>query len=229
MRDMLNGVMALGRMQSQSNPQVQALMQSVTLGGSGRTIELTFNVPSELIDAVMPKAKVKQIAANWGMPESVFDLSYQATSGFEIELKRTALREIRRDQILDLRPVEREFAQIQSAVLSAAAHPLRFGFEGWRIDFGEIETPSDPMQALAYFEKRRQLGLTNTIEMILKENPEFTEDDAYEALINNVRIESQRVEMMRALNMSMAASSDEPGVNPEDQDDDEQGDAANVA
>lgn len=64
MRDMLNGVMALGRMQSQSNPQVQALMQSVTLGGSGRTIELTFNVPSELIDAVMPKAKVKQIAAN---------------------------------------------------------------------------------------------------------------------------------------------------------------------
>lgn len=64
LRDMLNGVMALGRMQAQSNPQVQALMQSVTLGGDGRTIELTFNVPSELIDAVMPKAKVKQIAAN---------------------------------------------------------------------------------------------------------------------------------------------------------------------
>lgn len=62
MRDMLNGLMALGRMQAPSNPQVQALMQSVTLGGSGRTIELTFNVPSEVIDAMMPKAKVKTIA-----------------------------------------------------------------------------------------------------------------------------------------------------------------------
>lgn len=64
MRDMLNGVMALGRMQAQSNPQVQALMQSVTLGGGGKTIEITFNVPAELIDAVMPKAKVKAVAAN---------------------------------------------------------------------------------------------------------------------------------------------------------------------
>lgn len=63
-RDMLNGVMALGRMQAQSNPQVQALMQSITLGGSGRTIEVSFNVPAELIDAVMPKAKAKAVAAN---------------------------------------------------------------------------------------------------------------------------------------------------------------------
>ena len=63
MRDMLNGFMAIGRMQGQNNPQVQALMQSVTLGGSGRTIEIGFNVPSELIEAVMPKAKTKTIAA----------------------------------------------------------------------------------------------------------------------------------------------------------------------
>jgi hypothetical protein len=62
MRDMLNGVMAFGRMQSQGNPQIQALMQGVTLGGSGRTIEIGFSVPSELIEAVMPKAKVKTIA-----------------------------------------------------------------------------------------------------------------------------------------------------------------------
>lgn len=63
MRDVLNGIMAMGRMQAQSNPQVQALMQSVTMGGAGKTIELSFSVPAELIEAVMPKAKVKTIAA----------------------------------------------------------------------------------------------------------------------------------------------------------------------
>lgn len=63
LRDMLNGFMALGRMQAQSNPQVQALMQSVTLGGTGKTIELTFAVPAELIELVVPKARAKSIAS----------------------------------------------------------------------------------------------------------------------------------------------------------------------
>ena len=157
---------------------------------------------------------IKSIAANWGMPESVFDLSYQASSGFEIELKRTALREIRRDQILDLRPVEREFAEVQSAVLDAAAHELRFKMDGWRIDFGEIEAPRDPMQRLAYFEKRRQLGLTNTLEMIMLENPEFDEAEALETLISNVQVESRRVEMMRALNIDTSATTEDPGEDP---------------
>lgn len=63
LRDMLNGFMAFGRLQSQSNPQVQALMQSVTLGGSGKTIELSFTVPVELLDLMAPKAKANTIAA----------------------------------------------------------------------------------------------------------------------------------------------------------------------
>jgi hypothetical protein len=61
MRDMLNGLMAFGRLQAQSNPEVQALMQAVSLDGTGKTIELRFTVPSELIDAAMAKAKAKKV------------------------------------------------------------------------------------------------------------------------------------------------------------------------
>ncbi len=62
LRDMINGLMALGRMQAQSKPEVQSLMQAITLGGSGTTVEMSFTIPAELIDAMTPKAKVKTVA-----------------------------------------------------------------------------------------------------------------------------------------------------------------------
>jgi hypothetical protein len=62
LRDMINGLMALGRMQGQNKPEVNTLMQSIVLGGQGNWVELSFTVPSELIDALAPKAKVKTIA-----------------------------------------------------------------------------------------------------------------------------------------------------------------------
>lgn len=52
LRDVLNGFMALGRMQASSKPELQALMNSVTLGGTGSTVELGFRVPSEMIDVL---------------------------------------------------------------------------------------------------------------------------------------------------------------------------------
>ena len=62
LRDMINGIMAFGRMQSQTKPGIQALMQSITLGGTGTTVEMTFTIPAELIDTIAPKAKVKTVA-----------------------------------------------------------------------------------------------------------------------------------------------------------------------
>ena len=62
LRDMINGLLALGRMQAQSKPEVQSLMQAITLGGSGTTVEMSFTIPAELIDAMTPKAKVKTVA-----------------------------------------------------------------------------------------------------------------------------------------------------------------------
>jgi hypothetical protein len=61
---MINGFMALGRMQAQSKPEINALMQSINLGGKDNAVELSFTVPAELLDAVMSKskAKVKTIA-----------------------------------------------------------------------------------------------------------------------------------------------------------------------
>ena len=52
LRDVVRGFMALGKLQAGSNPQVQLMVQSLELGGTGKTVALSFVVPAEVFDAV---------------------------------------------------------------------------------------------------------------------------------------------------------------------------------
>lgn len=163
------------------------------------TLDLGANPESYITTA---RSIIKQIAANYGIPESVFDLSYSASSGYEIELKRESLNEIRSDQILDWRPVEFELTEIMVETLAEAGHPLAFNALGWSVDFGETGAPREPLQMLMYWKELRSMGLMNTIEMYLELNPEATQDDAIDAIASNALIEAERVAMFRELNIS---------------------------
>jgi hypothetical protein len=50
LRDVLRGFMALGRLQSNARPELTTMMDSLELGGQGKTVSLAFSVPSEVID-----------------------------------------------------------------------------------------------------------------------------------------------------------------------------------
>jgi hypothetical protein len=52
LRDVVRGFLALGKMQSGGRPEIQAMMQSLELGGTGKTVALSFTVPAEVFDAV---------------------------------------------------------------------------------------------------------------------------------------------------------------------------------
>jgi hypothetical protein len=60
LRNVVRGLLSLGQLQAQNDPRVAAVVSSMQLGGTGTTVELTFSVPAEVIDAVIPKAPVKQ-------------------------------------------------------------------------------------------------------------------------------------------------------------------------
>jgi len=141
------------------------------------------------------RAIIKQAAANHGIPESVFDLSYQATSGFEIELKRVGLKELREEQILDYRPLERDLADLQSRVM--AGRPLAFNVDGWAIDFGDVAQPQAPLDRLSYWDKLEQLGLANRVEMYLTMNPELQLDEARAAVERNMDMYLDRVRLFQ--------------------------------
>jgi hypothetical protein len=52
LRDVVRGFMGLAKMQAGSNPSAQLMMQSLELGGTGKTVALSFSVPAEVFDAV---------------------------------------------------------------------------------------------------------------------------------------------------------------------------------
>ena len=59
LRDVANGFLALAKMQAGSRPEFQSAMQSLTLGGTGKTVELSFSVPVELLDAIKAARELK--------------------------------------------------------------------------------------------------------------------------------------------------------------------------
>jgi len=56
LRQVVQGFLALGRMQAQADPKIAALLNSLQLSGSGKTVALSFAIPSEIFDLI-PKYK----------------------------------------------------------------------------------------------------------------------------------------------------------------------------
>jgi hypothetical protein len=50
LRDVVNGFLALARMQAGSKPEMQSLVNSLQLSGTGKTVTLNFQIPTEVID-----------------------------------------------------------------------------------------------------------------------------------------------------------------------------------
>ena len=52
LREVVRGFLALARLQAGQNVQMRAMMNSIELGGAGRTVSLGFSLPPEVIDAL---------------------------------------------------------------------------------------------------------------------------------------------------------------------------------
>jgi hypothetical protein len=52
LRDMMRGVVAMVKLQADSKPEMRALIDSLQLGGEGKTVAVGFSVPVELFDAL---------------------------------------------------------------------------------------------------------------------------------------------------------------------------------
>ena len=60
MRDVLNGFLALAKMQASSHPELQTMVQSLQLSGDGKNVAISFTLPSELFDALEQLKKLEQ-------------------------------------------------------------------------------------------------------------------------------------------------------------------------
>ena len=56
LRDVVQGFVALARMQATNKPELQPLLDSLQLSGQGQTVAISFSVPVEVLDLLAPKA-----------------------------------------------------------------------------------------------------------------------------------------------------------------------------
>jgi hypothetical protein len=54
LRDVVQGFLALARLQAGSKPEMQAFVQSLQISGSGKTVALSFSLPGTVIDLISP-------------------------------------------------------------------------------------------------------------------------------------------------------------------------------
>jgi hypothetical protein len=64
LRRQVNGAVAFGEMMGRSDPRVSAALKTIQMGGTGRTVQLTFTVPGELLQLIMPKNPAVAIQAH---------------------------------------------------------------------------------------------------------------------------------------------------------------------
>jgi len=62
LRDVIRGFVALAKMQAGSKPEILAMVQSLQLGGTGKTVALSFDVPEAVFELL------GQAAANRAFP-----------------------------------------------------------------------------------------------------------------------------------------------------------------
>jgi hypothetical protein len=71
--------------------------------------------------------------------------------------------------------------------------------DDWRIDFGESQTPMSPLDETTLFEKERSLGLTDTVEELMRRNPDITAEQATATMLRHIKVETERVRAMKPL------------------------------
>lgn len=52
LRDLIRGAMAVGQLASGQNPRIEAMLKSIQITGSGKSVGVTFSMPAEILDLI---------------------------------------------------------------------------------------------------------------------------------------------------------------------------------
>lgn len=177
----------------------QAADTDVPIEGGDGTAVTTIDNSMDLgmfIDTA--RAVYETAAANYGLSADLLRNGAVASADAR-ELARVPLRELRLQQQVPFRNLERDLAVLMSKVIGAEMPEFAFSPDGWSIDFSDPQTPLGTSEALTVFEKERRLGLTSTLAEVMRRNPDLTREQALEVMSLWVEDETARVVMMKDL------------------------------
>lgn len=148
--------------------------------------------------------QLERLANNHGMSiEAIRQQGAQSADARELAL--APMRERRKKQVKVFRRYERALAVMVSVVTATMAPDLTYDPDGWRMNFGEPQVVLSKRERLDIFEKERSLGLDNTVAFMMREDPDLTEESAWDLILKNIDVETERVRAMRELQAASGA------------------------
>lgn len=147
---------------------------------------------------------VASVAQSYGMSyeQFVFSETADTASGKAYTVRRQKLTELRIEQRGRALVHERAVMEL-----------LGFG-DALAPDFAEQEAPTDPLEELDVFDRRCNRGLDNPIAYLQRKDPDLTVAQATARFLDNVSVTGWLFSLLRALNMSLSATADQPGQTP---------------
>lgn len=147
---------------------------------------------------------VSSVAQSYGMSyeQFVFSETADTASGKAYTVRRQKLTELRIEQRGRALVHERAVMEL-----------LGFG-DALAPDFAEQEAPTDPIEELDVFDRRCNRGLDNPVAYLQRKDPDLTAEQATDRFLDNVAVTAWLFSLLRAFNLSLSATADQPGQSP---------------
>lgn len=141
--------------------------------------------------------RVSTALAQQGIPPSAFTLTGQPQSGYSLKVDRSTLVEIRDKEIPNYRNIEKQLFEMMKIVNNHA-----FGGNGekeipseaeFHIDFAEMRFEPSPDEQMRKDTFDLSNNLITPVDLIIRDNPDLSEDDAMALWMKNKAITAAKV------------------------------------
>jgi len=124
------------------------------------------------------------IAVNYGISPSQFRMTGSVSSGFALQMENLKLDRFTVEQQQDFKSYEQDLFSLIKTVSEVYGQSLGDG--DMFVDFVEPNYPASESEQLSIEQTKIDMGLTNTADILMKINPDLTEDEAKAEIAMNL-------------------------------------------
>ena len=135
------------------------------------------------------------IAVNYGISPSQFRMTGSVSSGFALQMENLKLDRFTVEQQQDFRIYEQELFELIKMV--SEVYGQSSGDGDMFVDFVEPNYPASESEQLAIDQTKIDMGLTKTADILIRENPDLTEEDARVKVDENINARNDLLNKVR--------------------------------
>jgi hypothetical protein len=135
------------------------------------------------------------IAVNYGISPSQFRMTGSVSSGFALQMENLKLDRFTVEQQQDFKMYEQELFDLIKVVSEVYGKSLGDG--DMFVDFVEPNYPASEQEQLEIDQTKIDMGLTKTADILMRENPDLTEEDARVKVDENINARNDLLNKVR--------------------------------